>query len=312
MYMAENKCHSCSADNMDQKTFRILMYVFVALGLVVFLSMILFANLLATPTTAKKTKREEDVFISEKLINDMQGSKIVWRESSTSFDDNEDENEGVEMANRAQNSDAGGHKGGDIDRSQDHVMTSTKSIDTLKHSNKFKSILQRNKNGVKKFIRGASITGKITISFLQVITGSFLTLNLQYPHYMHQFYVDLQINPFQPIESTLKCADQANFSGDEDGTTVDGDIFFVSILLSVLCPIFFLVTLLLAILISRISYFFFIYPKKRSLIENKKQFLSRQFSKMYNLSIKLYIWQVYMLVRTAVSTLCHCSNSLLC
>lgn len=119
------------------------------------------------------------------------------------------------------------------------------------------------------------------VSF-QVLTGSFLTLNLKYPSYLRQFYVDLQLNPFQPIESTFKCADDDNSS--------DGYVLFLSTLFSVLCPVFFLVILLLAIGISRVAYFNFVYPKKRPRIADRKQFLTRQFSKTYNLSIKLYIW----------------------
>lgn len=117
---------------------------------------------------------------------------------------------------------------------------------------------------------------------MQVLTGSFLTLNLKYPSYLRQFYVDLQLNPFQPVVSTFKCADQDNHT--------DGNVFFLFILLSVLCPIFFLVLLLLAIVLSRLAYFKLVYPKKRPRIQNRKQFLIRQFSKTYNLSIKLYIW----------------------
>mmetsp|Transcript_18994 Transcript_18994/g.31742 ORF Transcript_18994/g.31742 Transcript_18994/m.31742 type:complete len:992 (-) Transcript_18994:1956-4931(-) len=292
MYMADHDCFACSKDNMDQKSFRLLIYFFVTLGLLVFLSSVLFVNLLTTPTSSSVSKRaSEDVFISERLINAMKGSKDRQRGSTLqnvdsdkpSFDKKTDME--LEMTSVAQNEEEVGVSGGKPEPS-----LVDKSSDKLVLEGSVVGWMLRNKNGLKKFVRGASITGKITISFLQVLTGSFLTLNLAYPEYMHQFHLDLQLNPFQPIESTFKCAEQGGYNDDMEDGSMAGSVFFLSILLSVLCPIFFLVTLVLSVLISRVAYFTLIYPKKRALVQNKRQFVSRQFSKMYNLSIKLYIW----------------------
>lgn len=301
-YMSDHKCHSCAENSMDSESFRLAAYLLMSLGMTVFLAAILLANLMSTPTSTRARGEVEDIFITESLINDMQGSKdrvggsaseaarhsssSSWesqakreRESESGCGIEDDSKGGVEMTDRGS-----GPLGTEKAKGSSWARRQSRSS--------VRRLLVQNKDGFKKFIRGASITGKITLSFLQVLTGSFLTLNLKYPHYMHQFFVDLQINPFHPIYSAFKCSDQAadnnNDTRSEDNW--DGHVFFVSILFSVLSPFLFLLILGLAVLVSRVAYFKLVYPKKRALIQDRKQFFLRQFTKTYNLSIKLYIW----------------------
>ena len=93
-YMSSQRCYSCAADALDNKAFRLSVYMLVPMGVMAFLALILFLNLLVTPSSTKlrlkhkqggdgdkgKGKEDvetEDVFISAQLIHDMQGSKDV-------------------------------------------------------------------------------------------------------------------------------------------------------------------------------------------------------------------------------------------
>ena len=287
MYMSDNDCYSCSEESMNNKIYSLLAFFMMTLGVMLMLSLIIFMNLQTTPITskAKKAAETEDVFISQDLINAMTGSKqiiLVGEAKQTVSGQDEQTYEGdmgVELAPV---------KPTQRDRSD-------KNWEEKPHRKVASGLLlgnwvMRNKNGFKKFIRGASITGKITISFLQVLTGSFLTLNIKYPNYLHSFFVDFQLNPFQPIESTFKCADQSDSNDDSVDNNTESNVLFLSILMSVLCPIFFLLVLIVSVSTSRLFYFKLVYPRKREHIKDRKSFLRRQFRKSYNLSIKLYIW----------------------
>lgn len=188
MYMSDYQCYSCSAESMDNKHFRIFVYLLATLGLVIFLALILFVNLLVTPLPPLEKKdaeaiREradeavEDVFISEQLIHDMQGSKGIWGMNSSVHAissvggsgkgrlGGEEVEEEVEMTESHKQSES------EVVQIENTVSADAKSSHSKKRYSsrmRFGAILLKNKNGFKKFIRGSSITGKITISFMQV------------------------------------------------------------------------------------------------------------------------------------------------
>lgn len=172
-YMSNSYCYSCAADSLDSKGFRLAVYMLVPVAVMCFLSAVLFVNMLATPTLKKEGAgdAEQDVFISNDLIYDMAGSKHERGDTAArARGPRPEEVVAVEMTetNKQREEEDEGSRDSSARVNASGRASSSTARNIKRPSGRLGDILQRNKNNFKKLIRGGSITGKITISFLQV------------------------------------------------------------------------------------------------------------------------------------------------
>jgi hypothetical protein len=132
-----------------------------------------------------------------------------------------------------------------------------------------------NQRKVKKVIKGSGMTAKITISFLQVMTGSFFILNINWPNYLANFFDTIRINPFKKIQESLSC-----------GASTENEMHpvYLGVLFASLIPICF-VFILAACAIG--AWQVYIYTRK---VELPRKEYARQWNRLRDISVKVFLW----------------------
>ena len=85
------------------------------------------------------------------------------------------------------------------------------------------------------------MTAKLVISFVQVISGSFSSINIDWPRRSHNLLNVINVNPLNALQSTYMCSKDRSH-----------DPYFAGLLLHFLTPFIFLVILLLVASVVRV------------------------------------------------------------
>lgn len=144
------------------------------------------------------------------------------------------------------------------------------------------------RRSVKQFLKGTGMTAKLTISFAQVMAGSVLAMNIDWPRYLRRFFNTLNANPLNEINAIIQCT--------------SGDIvepFYTSLVAAVMAPLCFLLVLIAAILfimrVKRIPLHNLQPEAAWNRIEKKREsntstVQNEQRMRMWNMSCKMFLW----------------------
>ena len=132
-----------------------------------------------------------------------------------------------------------------------------------------------NQRKVKKVIKGSGMTAKITISFLQVMTGAFFVLDLNWPDYFRNFLSSVRINPFREIQQYLSCTKSESSMHP---------VYF-GVCFSTLVPVGFALILLVTALVA---WGVFMRTKAGRILSQKEK--NRKWNRLRDMSVKIYLW----------------------
>lgn len=238
-YMSEGECYTCSSNQSKNETIQTVVYVLVCMGSLFLLFLVLVFTITFNLASTKSAAPDMEPSLSESEISPR---KTDFRRKSIATLQN-------------------------VSRSVSKTIF-TPAIAMLTH--------QANQRKVKKVIKGSGMTAKITLSFLQVMTGSFYMLNLDLPGYFKVFFSAIRINPFRPIQASFTCENQ--------NSTYILHPFYVGTIFCVLIPLMFIVLILIAAFFAWRVYIV------TGGNEASSQEQRRQWKRLRDLTIKIYFW----------------------
>lgn len=244
-YMSDGTCYSCNNNQAEDKTIQTLIYISAAIGsLLMLFSIILFMLSFNVASTQS--------FTSDAPLSESEPSGPPSPSSKS--------------------------RGSNFRRkSLATLQTMTRSVSKTIFSPAIAMLThQENQRKVKKVIKGSGMTAKITLSFLQVMTGSFYMLNIDLPNYFKSFFNAIRINPFRPIQASFSCENQSS--------SYPIHPYFVGTVFCVLIPYAFIILICIA---AFLAWRVFLLTKGGKLSKSEK---FRQWKRLRDLSIKMYFW----------------------
>jgi hypothetical protein len=285
-YMSDGECYACSSNQSGNQTFQTIVYILVAFGsLFLLFSVLVFTitfNLASTRTSiTSSASADHDNPCSSSSLSDIPEEDMP----SEIHDQDNDDRYSNTNTNTSRQSRSHSQPPRKSTLTKDFRRKSLATIQTMTRSVS-KSIFtpaiallthQENQRKVKKVIKGSGMTAKITLSFLQVMTGSFYMLNLDFPSYFKVFFNAIRINPFRPI--------QASFSCDNQSSNYLLHPFYVGTIFCVLIPFIFILFLFIAAFFAWKVFGWTRHGHDATVIEKK-----RQWKRLRDLTVKIYFW----------------------
>lgn len=130
---------------------------------------------------------------------------------------------------------------------------------------------ERHKRAVKKMFRGTAMSAKITLSFLQVMTGSLFVMNIKWSGSIDWLRNTLNFNPFRTLEATLRCSPSGNTP------------FLMKTIAVCVTPMYFLALLACA---ATVTWHMHVAYRKYC----GKEVKAHAWEAIRNLSIKIFLW----------------------
>jgi hypothetical protein len=274
-YMSDGECYSCQSNQSENHVIQTIIYTLVGFG-----SLFLLFSVLVLALTFNLASTQSPTSLSSS------NPTLLTSSSSSSMDPDSafpslSESELTSSGNKIRRSSLATLQ--IMSRSVSKSILSP-AIAMLTH--------QDNQRKVKKVIKGSGMTAKITLSFLQVMTGSFYMLNLDLPNYFRVFFNGIRINPFRPIQASFSCE-----SGSSSSSASDHSIhpFYLGTIFCVVMPFLFILLLIIA---SFFAWHFFLFLTRYKLKENDdvgerikhERERKRQWKRLRDLTVKIYFW----------------------
>eukprot|EP00602_Paraphysomonas_sp_CaronLab_P005348 CAMPEP_0185017998 /NCGR_PEP_ID=MMETSP1103-20130426/842_1 /TAXON_ID=36769 /ORGANISM="Paraphysomonas bandaiensis, Strain Caron Lab Isolate" /LENGTH=1593 /DNA_ID=CAMNT_0027547641 /DNA_START=63 /DNA_END=4844 /DNA_ORIENTATION=- len=172
------------------------------------------------------------------------------------------------------------------DKSRSHAVERQSSIPRV-----LRDLLAEKKNikAGKKVIKGTAMTGKLVVSFIQVVSGSFYTINADWPKTSHNMFKILNVNPLNSLQATYNCSKNNTSDPYLVGLVIFfmAPIVFLSLLVLVACVVYILANNRFAQPTNEDSHTEDSKLSGEELIELKR---SRVGWSIWNTSAKIFLW----------------------
>ena len=188
----------------------------------------------------------------------------------------------------------------DVSKEPTPLPPSSKSrISAIFNVSRLAGFLQRADPSARhKVFRGTSMTFKLLLSFIQVVSGSFYLINMEWSHNTQELFQFTNLNPMQALDATYQCS-MSQYSSDYR--------FFIVLLFQFCIPLIFLLLLLgvgylvYFALLSRLRFNLEERDRDPSHSSNRAESISSRNSELqvkdralgeeiWSISTKMYLW----------------------